>query len=183
MLFAICWAILLKQRTVLTPAHDDKIHEDIPKFGTSHDMYKMYEHQIKSKVMNDLVHWGTEQEDIDYSNSQFIVVMLMIVHIISWGLAKYFIGTKKVASQYEKMMFNKNYLKLSVILVPVNLLMAMIVFNKVVNEYDKMGAYFQLWIISDTILLFATHINIYVEFKANSRSDILKIRYIIDNAN
>ena len=47
---------------------------------------------------------------------------------------------------------------------------------------DKMGHYFKLWIISDVMLIWLTHFNIYVEFKCNCRNDLKRIEYIVDKA-
>jgi hypothetical protein len=39
-------------------AHNAYMDPSIPKYGKSPLMYKMYEHQIKSKVMKEQLKWG-----------------------------------------------------------------------------------------------------------------------------
>jgi len=110
-------------------------------------MYDMYEHQIKQKVMNAHTSWGKEQENVDHSDSIFVIYSLMAVHIASFYLARAMIGTKKHATSYEKLMFPQNFFKLSVMLFSINIPVTIFSISKLMSHGDVMGNYFKLWII------------------------------------
>ena len=89
---------------------------------------------------------------------------LMGVHIASFFVAKSFIGTKKYASTYEKIQFPKNFFKLSLILISMNIPVTIYIVSKLISHGDEIGKYFKHVMIMDVFLLYLTHINIWVEF-------------------
>jgi hypothetical protein len=107
----------------------------------------------------------------------------MAVHIASFYLARGMIGTKKYATVYEKIMFPQNFFKLSVMLLSINIPVTIFSVSKLMSHGDTMGHYFKLLIIMDIVLLYLTHINIYVEFQCNCRNDLKRTEYILDKAN
>ena len=79
--------------------------------------------------MTNHLNWGSEQENVDYADSTYILYLLMVVHLISFYLSRYMIGTKKYADAYEKLMFSRNYYKLSMMLMIINLPVSAIAVN------------------------------------------------------
>jgi hypothetical protein len=73
LLLSICFFVLGLQKTELSIAHSDVMPESIPKFGNSDIMYEMYEHQIKTTVMKNHLNWGKEQENVDKSDSTYVI--------------------------------------------------------------------------------------------------------------
>jgi hypothetical protein len=89
------------------------------------------------------------------------------------------IGTKKYANTYEISMFPRNFFKLTMMLLTINIPVAVIAINQLIVHGEKMGAFFRLWIVADVSLIFLTHLNIYIEFYCNVRNDMKRIEYIL----
>jgi hypothetical protein len=183
LLLSICFFVLGLQKTELSIAHGDVMPESIPKFGNSDIMYEMYEHHIKTTVMKNHLNWGKEQENVDRSDSTYVIYSLMTVHILSFYIARTMIGTKKYATAYEKMMFPLNFFKLSIMLFSINIPVTIYGVSKIISHGDEMGRYFKHLIIMDLFLIYLTHLNIWVEFKCNCRNDLKRTEYILEKAN
>ena len=183
LLFTICFYVIGMQKTELSIAHGDVMPESIPKFGNSDIMYEMYEHHIKTTVMKNHLNWGKEQENVDRSDSTYVIYSLMTVHILSFYIARTMIGTKKYATAYEKMMFPLNFFKLSIMLFSINIPVTIYGVSKIISHGDEMGRYFKHLIIMDLFLIYLTHFNIWVEFKCNCRNDLKRTEYILEKAN
>lgn len=107
----------------------------------------------------------------------------MTVHIASFYFARAMIGTKKYATQFEKIMFPQNFFKLSVMLISINIPVTIYAVSKLLSHGDEIGKYFKHMMIMDVFLLYLTHINIWVEFYCNSRNDTKRTEYILEKAN
>jgi hypothetical protein len=79
---------------------------------------------------------------VDYSNASVIVYMLMAVHIASFYISRYMIGTKKFVTYSERINFSKRFTQLTIILLAMNIPVAAIAISKVVNHRNTMGNYF-----------------------------------------
>jgi len=137
------------------------------------------ESQIKKEVLG----WGPQFYDMKSINGNkniWIIYLLMTTHVLSWFIGRLLIGTKRNPTKEMLKEFPKKFKILFVVLLAINIGVAVVAIpTNLINDYE-LGQYFHLWIITDTILLFAIQFNIYLEHIYVQRSDEMIIKHVFN---
>lgn len=102
----------------------------------------------------------------------------MANHIFSFYFAKYMIGTSRYTSEKEREDFPRKFKILTAILLILNAATAFFAVPTVLAQIESMGYYYQLWIISDVLMLFLAQFNIALEYISCHNNDHVLAEYV-----
>ena len=102
----------------------------------------------------------------------------MAVHLFSFALARYLIGSNRYISELERAQFPRKFKILTTIITLVNVTVAGTALTSELATMSIMGNYYKLWIVADILMIFFAQINIYVEFVQNHKNDMLLAEYV-----
>lgn len=95
-----------------------------------------------------------EKQSINGYKNRWMVLLLITVHVVTYLLGKMLIGTKRYSTNSEKAEFPRKFRILFVLLTIINACTAFICLPLVMGKGNhKDGDYYNLWILSDIMLL------------------------------
>ena len=142
------------------------------------DRVAEYEHMLRTQIKTQTLGWNVEPETLDKSQGIWIIYILLAVHVFSFGFSKFMIGSSRYTSEKDREEFPRKFKILTAVLLVVNLGTAVMSIPTVFAQIETMGSYYQLWIITDVLMLFLAQFNIALEFMSTHNNDHVLAEYV-----
>lgn len=142
------------------------------------DKVAEYEHVLRDQIKTRTLGWTVEPEVLDRSQGLWIIYLLMAVHVFSFGFSKFLIGSSRYTSESEREEFPRKFKILTAVLLIVNAGTTFMAIPTVFAQIETMGYYYQLWIITDVLMLFLAQFNIALEYMSTHNNDHVLAEYV-----
>lgn len=133
---------------------------------------------LRDQIKNQQLGWNVQPRIINHNEGRNVIYLLIFVHIFSFGLSWYMIGSKRYTNEHDRAQFPQKFKILTAVFLPLNVATAAVAFPTVLKKMDTMGHYYMLWIVTDVMLLFFCQFNVYVEFAQNHKLDHKLAEYV-----
>jgi hypothetical protein len=142
------------------------------------DKVAEYEHLLRDQIKTKTLGWTVEPINLNRNEGLWIMYLLMAVHVFSFIIAKYLIGSSRYLSEKEREEFPRKFKILTAVLLLVNSATAFMAIPTVLAQIETMGYYYQLWIIADVMMLFFAQFNIALEYMSTHNNDHSLAEYV-----